>query len=123
VSITSRRRPAASSPPTRRPCLTAAGDARALAELERLLPILSNEADLLDSETLKTKASRAAQLLTELKEAHRREDAVELEKLLAPPRAPAAPPPTAPLPSSEAAADNELRQIFVEEASEAQHRR
>jgi hypothetical protein len=95
-----------------------AGDARALAELERLLPTLSNEADLLDSETLKTKASRAAQLLTELTEAHRREDAVELEKLLAPPRAPAAPPPTAPLPSSEAAADNELRQIFVEEASE-----
>ncbi len=95
-----------------------AGDARALAELERLIPTLSNEADLLDSETLKTKASRAAQLLTELKEAHRREDAVELEKLLAPPRAPATPPPTAPLPSSEAAADNELRQIFVEEASE-----
>ena len=95
-----------------------AGDARAIGELDRLLPMLSNEADLLDSEQLKSKAARALQLLTQLKDAPVREDAVELEQLLAPPRAAEAPAPTAPLPSSQAAADNELREIFVEEARE-----
>ena len=95
-----------------------AGDARAIGELERLLPMLSNEADLLDSEPLKTKAARALQLLSQLKDAPVREDALELEQLLAPAKAPEAPPPTAPLPSSQAAADSELREIFVEEARE-----
>ena len=95
-----------------------AGDARAIGELDRLLPMLSNEADLLDSEQLKSKAARALQLLTQLKDAPVREDAVELEQLLAPPRAAETPAPTAPLPSSQAAADNELREIFVEEARE-----
>ncbi len=95
-----------------------AGDARAIGELDRLLPMLSNEADLLDSEPLKTKAARALQLLTQLKDVPVREDALELEQLLAPAKAPEAPPPTAPLPSSQAAADSELREIFVEEARE-----
>ncbi len=95
-----------------------AGDARAIGELDRLLPMLSNEADLLDSEPLKTKAARALQLLSQLKDAPVREDALELEQLLAPAKAPEAPPPTAPLPSSQAAADSELREIFVEEARE-----
>lgn len=95
-----------------------AGDARAIGELDRLLPMLSNEADLLDSEPLKSKAARALQLLMQLKDAPMPEDAVELEQLLAAPRAPEAPPPTAPLPSSQAAADSELREIFVEEARE-----
>ena len=54
--------------------------------------------------------------MEQLKETHRREDAAELEQLLAPVRAPETPKPTAPMPVSEAAADNELRQIFVEEA-------
>ena len=54
-------------------------------------------------------------MLEQLKESSRREDAAELEQLLAP-RAPEQPKPTAPMPVSEAAADNELRQIFVEEA-------
>lgn len=94
------------------------GDARAIHELDRLLPMLSNEADLLDSEELKAKAARAAQLLTQLKDAPLRDDAIELEKLLAPMGASEAPPPSAPLPSSQAAADNELREIFVEEARE-----
>ena len=40
-----------------------AGDARAIGELDRLLPMLSNEADLLDNEQLKSKAARALQLL------------------------------------------------------------
>ena len=95
-----------------------AGDARAIGELDRLLPMLSNEADLLDSEPLKFKAARAVQLLAQLKDAPAREDAVELEQLLAPAKAPEAPPPTAPLPTSQAAADSELREIFVEEARE-----
>ncbi|MEO8186289.1 MAG: Hpt domain-containing protein, partial [Burkholderiaceae bacterium] len=92
------------------------GDARAIEELERLLPTLANEADLLDNDPLKQNAARASQLLEQLKETHRREDAAELEKLLAPRGALETPKPTAPMPVSEAAADNELRQIFVEEA-------
>ncbi len=95
-----------------------AGDARAIGELDRLLPTLANEADLLDNELLKTNAARALQLLSQLKETHRHEDAIELEALLAPPKAVETPPPTAPLPSSQAAADSELRDIFVEEARE-----
>ena len=95
-----------------------AGDARAIGELDRLLPMLSNEADLLDSEPLKSMAARAAQLLAQLREAPVPEDALELEQLLVPQKAQAAPPPTAPLPSSQAAADSELREIFVEEARE-----
>jgi chemosensory pili system protein ChpA (sensor histidine kinase/response regulator) len=96
--------------------LQVAGDARAIEELERLLPTLANEADLLDNDLLKQNAARASQLLEQLKETYRREDATELEQLLAPARAPETPKPTAPMPVSEAAADNELRQIFVEEA-------
>ncbi len=94
------------------------GDARAIGELDRLLPMLSNEADLLDSEPLKSTAARAAQLLAQLKDAPVAEDALELEQLLTPQKVPEAPPPTAPLPSSQAAADSELREIFVEEARE-----
>jgi chemosensory pili system protein ChpA (sensor histidine kinase/response regulator) len=94
------------------------GDARAIGELDRLLPMLANEADLLDNEQLKSTAARALQLLTQLKDAPVPEDAIELEQLLAPPKAPEAPPPTAPLPSTQAAADSELRDIFVEEARE-----
>ena len=96
--------------------LLVAGDARAIEELERLLPTLANEADLLDNDALKQNAARATQLLAQLKESSRREDAAELEQLLAPIRALETPKPTAPLPVSEAAADSELRQIFVEEA-------
>ncbi|MGH6624514.1 MAG: Hpt domain-containing protein, partial [Burkholderiaceae bacterium] len=95
-----------------------AGDARAIGELERLLPTLANEADLLDNEVLKGKAARALQLLSQLKDSHQQSDAVELERLLAPAKAADAPPPTAPLPSTQAAADSELREIFVEEARE-----
>ncbi|MEP6607114.1 MAG: Hpt domain-containing protein [Burkholderiaceae bacterium] len=93
-----------------------AGDARAIEELERLLPTLANEADLLDNERLKQNAARATHLLGQLKETHAAHDAAELEQLLAPLGAAEAPKPTAPLPVSEAAADDELRQIFVEEA-------
>jgi chemosensory pili system protein ChpA (sensor histidine kinase/response regulator) len=95
-----------------------AGDARAIGELERLLPTLANEADLLDDAALKAKAARAAQLLVILKETGSRDAATQLELILAPPKAPEAPPPTAPLPASDAAATSELCEIFVEEAGE-----
>ena len=98
--------------------ITVAGDARALAELERLLPTLANEADLLDDAALKAKAARAVQLLVILKDTGSRDAAKQLELTLAPPKAPEAPPPTAPLPSSDAAATSELCEIFVEEAGE-----
>ena len=62
--------------------------------------------------------SSALQLVAQLKEGHSRELAEELAQLLAPPKAPEAPPPTAPLPSSDAAANSELCEIFVEEATE-----
>jgi len=95
-----------------------AGDARALGELQRLLPTISNEADLLDDSALKTRAGQAMQLVAQLKESHTREVASELEQLLAPPKAPETPPPTAPLPTSDDAASSELCEIFVEEAGE-----
>jgi len=98
--------------------LAVAGDARALGELQRLLPTISNEADLLDDSALKTRAGRAMQLVALLKESHTREVASELEQLLAPPKAPETPPPTAPLPTSDDAASSELAEIFVEEAGE-----
>jgi len=98
--------------------LAVAGDARALGELQRLLPTISNEADLLDDSALKTRAGRAMQLVSQLKEGHTREVASELEQLLAPPKAPETPPPTAPLPASDDAASSELCEIFVEEAGE-----
>jgi len=95
-----------------------AGDARALGELQRLLPTISNEADLLDDSALKSRASRALQLVAQLRDGHNADVAGELEQLLAPPKAPETPPPTAPLPASEAAATSELCEIFVEEANE-----
>jgi chemosensory pili system protein ChpA (sensor histidine kinase/response regulator) len=98
--------------------LAVAGDARALGELQRLLPTISNEADLLDDSALKTRAGRAMQLVAQLKDTHTREVASELEQLLAPPKAPETPPPTAPLPASDDAASSELCEIFVEEAGE-----
>jgi chemosensory pili system protein ChpA (sensor histidine kinase/response regulator) len=96
----------------------AAGDGRAIGELERLLPTLSNEADLLDDAELKSRVGRALKLVSQLKDSPRAEDASELEGLLAPPKAPEAPPPTAPLPSTDDAANVELCEIFVEEARE-----
>jgi chemosensory pili system protein ChpA (sensor histidine kinase/response regulator) len=96
----------------------APGDASAVRALAGVLAQLTAEADLLDDATLKRKVSRANQLRQEF---DRKADAAvarELRALFAPPEAPAAPPPTAPLPASQAAADRELHQIFIEEANE-----
>jgi chemosensory pili system protein ChpA (sensor histidine kinase/response regulator) len=93
------------------------GDARALLEIARVLPLLAGEADLLDDAALKTKATRAVQLLSKLKETRSRAVAQDLVALLAPPEAPVVEP-SAPLPTTQAAADSELHQIFVEEANE-----
>ena len=98
--------------------LEAPGDARALDELARLLPLLSQEAEILDDAALKSTAQRAQPLVTRLRDGAGQDCAVELEALLAPPRPQEAPPPSAPLPSTQAAADLELLGIFVEEARE-----
>ena len=98
--------------------LEAPGDARALEELARLLPLLAQEAEILDDGTLKSTAQRAQPLVARLRDGASQDCAVELEALLAPPRPQEAPPPSAPLPSTQAAADLELLGIFVEEARE-----
>ena len=89
---------------------------RVLQELNRTAALLVTEADLIDDAALKQKATRAVQLLTRSGAADRAL-AAELHALFAPPPAVQAPPP-APLPSSQDAADQELHQIFVEEANE-----
>jgi chemosensory pili system protein ChpA (sensor histidine kinase/response regulator) len=93
-------------------------DARAREQLGRVLAALSAEADLLDDAALRTRISRAAQLLADLKRAPAPALAGELAALLAPAAAAPVPTPTAPLPASQAAADRELHAIFVEEANE-----
>jgi chemosensory pili system protein ChpA (sensor histidine kinase/response regulator) len=93
-------------------------DANLLHELARVVLQLTHDADLLDDASLKGKAQRAAQLLALFKQDRGPTAAKSLAELLAPPQVPAAPPPTAPMPSSEAAADRELHQIFIEEANE-----
>jgi chemosensory pili system protein ChpA (sensor histidine kinase/response regulator) len=93
-------------------------DANLLHELARVVLTLTNEADLLDDAQLKGKAQQAAQAMTHFKQTPTPEGARRIAQLFAPPQAPAAPPPTAPLPSTQAAADRELQQIFVEEANE-----
>jgi chemosensory pili system protein ChpA (sensor histidine kinase/response regulator) len=93
-------------------------DANLLHELARVALALTNEADLLDDAQLKAKTQQTAQLMARFKQTPTPEIARQIAQLLAPPEAPAAPPPTAPLPSTQAAADRELHQIFVEEANE-----
>jgi chemosensory pili system protein ChpA (sensor histidine kinase/response regulator) len=93
-------------------------DANLLHELARVVLALTNEADLLDDAQLKGKTQQTAQLMARFKQTPTPEIARQIAQLLAPPEAPAAPPPTAPLPSTQAAADRELHQIFVEEANE-----
>ncbi len=91
-------------------------NAGVLQELNRTAALLVTEADLIDDAALKQKATRAVQLLTRTGTADRAL-AAELHALFVPPPAVEAPPP-APLPSSQDAADQELHQIFVEEANE-----
>jgi len=93
-------------------------DANLLHELARVVLALTNEADLLDDAQLKGTTQQTAQLMAQFKQTPTPEIARRIAQLLAPPQAPAAPPPTAPLPSTQAAADRELQQIFVEEANE-----
>ncbi len=93
-------------------------DANLLHELARVVLALTNEADLLDDAQLKGKTQQAAQLMARFKQTPTPELARRIGELMAPPEAPAAPPPTAPLPATQAAADRELRAIFVEEANE-----
>jgi chemosensory pili system protein ChpA (sensor histidine kinase/response regulator) len=92
-------------------------DNAALQAYERLLQVLVGEADLLDDAALKSKLATAQQLFNNFREDRIVDTAAQLAQLFAPEIAPA-PEPTAPLPTSEAAADKELHDIFVEEANE-----
>jgi len=94
------------------------GDSAALEGLSRLLPQMANEADLLDDARLKDRIARAAVLLTQFAALREPSVARDLATLLAPQAAPEMPAPTAPLPETDAAADRELHDIFVEEANE-----
>ena len=93
-------------------------DSAALEGLSRLLPQMANEADLLDDAKLKDRIARAAVLLTQFAALREPSVARDLASLLAPQAAPDVPAPTAPLPETDAAADRELHDIFVEEANE-----
>jgi chemosensory pili system protein ChpA (sensor histidine kinase/response regulator) len=93
-------------------------DSAALEGLSRLLPQMANEADLLDDAKLKDRIARAAVLLTQFAALREPSVARDLATLLAPQAAPEVPAPTAPLPETDAAADRELHDIFVEEANE-----
>ncbi|HXF47056.1 MAG TPA: Hpt domain-containing protein, partial [Burkholderiaceae bacterium] len=93
-------------------------DSAALEGLSRLLPQMANEADLLDDAQLKDRVARAAVLLTQFAALKEPAVARDLAALLAPQRAPDVPAPTAPLPETDAAADRELHDIFLEEANE-----
>jgi chemosensory pili system protein ChpA (sensor histidine kinase/response regulator) len=93
-------------------------DSAALVGLSRVMPLLANEAGLLDNSDLQQKVARAAQLVAGFAQSREPTLMTELAVLLAPAEAPELPKPSAPLPTSQAAADRELHQIFVEEANE-----
>lgn len=92
-------------------------DYAALQACERLLQVLAGEADLLDDAELKARLAAAQQLLGRFSDDRNSDTAAQLAQLFAPDTV-AAPALTAPLPASEAAADKELHEIFVEEANE-----
>ena len=93
-------------------------DNAALQLLARLLPQLTAEADLLDDTALKERVAQATAHLKKLREDRMVEDAQAIADLFAPAPEVAVPELTAPLPDSQAAADRELLDIFVEEANE-----
>ena len=93
-------------------------DAAALTGLGRVMPLLANEAGLLDRADVQQKVVRAAQLLAAFTQEHNPATVQELAALFAPQPEAALPEPTAPLPASQAAADRELHGIFIEEANE-----
>lgn len=93
-------------------------DSAALIGLGRVMPLLANEAGLLDRADLQHKVVRAAQLVASFAQHGDAATMRELISLFAQAPPPAVPAPTAPLPSTQAAADRELHQIFVEEANE-----
>jgi len=92
-------------------------DNAALLSLEDLLQTLTGEADLLDDAALKDRIASAQPLLMRLRDERSAAVAEELAQLFAPPEQPAVRL-SAPLPATQAAADEELSQIFVEEAQE-----
>ena len=97
----------------------APADAAAARQLYEVTQALANDADLLDDAALKARARDAAAAAKRLIEKPDAALARRLSQMLAPTAAEPAPAPAAtPLPQSQAAADQELMSIFVEEAEE-----
>jgi len=97
----------------------APADAAAARELVEVTKQLANDADLLDDAALKARARDAAAVARQLIEQPDAALAMRLAQMLAPAKAEAPPAPAAvPLPQTQAAADQELMGIFVEEAEE-----
>ena len=98
---------------------TAPADGAAARELVEVAQQLANDADLLDDAGLKSRARDAAAATKQLIEKPDAALAMRLAQILAPAAAEPTPTPAAaPLPQSQAAADQELMSIFVEEAEE-----
>ncbi len=94
-------------------------DAAAARQLQEVVQRLINDADLLDDADLKARARDSAATVKQLIERPDAGTAGQLAALLLPKPAEAPPPaPTAPLPPTQDAADQELLAIFVEEANE-----
>lgn len=98
--------------------IDASARSAALGELSRLLPLLAQEAEILDDASLKALATQATPLAAQLRSGAGVEAAQALRALFTPAAVAAPIAPTAPLPATQAAADLELLEIFVEEARE-----
>ncbi|HUN92173.1 MAG TPA: Hpt domain-containing protein [Burkholderiaceae bacterium] len=86
--------------------------------LTAMLPLLDNEADLLDDASLKGRVAQARQALAQLIATPVADVARRIVDVFAPPAPPPPPALTAPLPTTQAAHDRELLEIFVDEAHE-----
>ena len=92
-------------------------DAAAAKQLAPVLAQLLNDADLTDDAALRKRATEAKGYLEQIRKGGGSVPAKALQALLRPTVA-AIPAPTAPMPASASAADDELHQIFIEEADE-----
>ena len=94
-------------------------DAEAARRLLEIAQQLANDADLLDDAALKSRAREASATARQLIERPDAALAIRLAQALGPVVAEPPPPPAAaPVPQTQAAADEELMAIFVEEAEE-----
>ncbi|MFN9479597.1 MAG: Hpt domain-containing protein [Betaproteobacteria bacterium] len=93
-------------------------DAAALDDLTAALARLTLEVELIDDSALRELATQASALCAQFERDGEAATAQALVQVLTARTAPAAPPPSAPLPSSQAALDRELLGTFLGEAGE-----